>query len=280
MGLPLSGFTAIPNPYMIPFMGYQSWVIGSMFGMAYQGYKRKISAMSNEEFNKIDITQFGFDEMRKMTAMTPQMEQMFAEMRPMLTIMAKELGELFRSIPDYISNVVTGSDSGALKGFGGSPLPQLINPAGINANMELWASQGLITQETLETFRKQATSALEKARIANQEGVGKVLQLSKANRLAQEAREGRSRDAIAQRKLDATEKERLLTIQRERQPIVNVKQKAGRSQIAERNRLIKAIASSARTLSRSTSGGQTKAYTAIQIRDQIKLENLLNRYRF
>ncbi len=118
----LSGFTAIPNPYMIPFMGYQSWVIGSMFGMAYQGYKRKMSAMTNEEFNKLDLTTFGMQEMRKMTQATPQMETMFAEMRPMLDIMAKELNQLIASLPDLFKSVTSGdtnpTSTGGITGAG------------------------------------------------------------------------------------------------------------------------------------------------------------------
>jgi len=273
MGLPLSGFTAIPNPYMIPFMGYQSWVIGSMFGMAYQGYKRKMSAMSNEEFNKLDITQFGFDEMRKMTAMTPQMEQMFAEMRPMLTIMAKELGELFKSIPDYISNVVTGSDSGGLKGFGGSPLPQLINPAGINALMEQWANAGLINKDTLDTFREQATTAIDKARLANQEGVGKVKDLAKANRLAQEARDRRSQALVRQQQIDLQNKI-------SRQGVVTSKRKAGQSQINERNSLIATIAKLARGLTKISNRTERQGVLSGITNMQSKLTILLQRYQF
>ncbi len=106
MPLPISGFTAIPNPYMIPFMGTQTAVIGMMFGITYQGYKRKISAMSNEDFNKLDVIEYAMSEMRKLTQATPQMEQMFAEMRPMVQIMAKELGNLLKELPDIVSSTV------------------------------------------------------------------------------------------------------------------------------------------------------------------------------
>ncbi len=107
MVLPLSGFTAIPNPYMVPFMGLQSYVIGIMFGMGFQGGKRKISAMTNEQFNALDIHRFAFDEMHAILKNIPSVEQMFAEMRPMVEIMAKELGNLIRSLPDLIQTVVT-----------------------------------------------------------------------------------------------------------------------------------------------------------------------------
>ncbi len=142
-------------------MGYQSWVIGSMFGMAYQGYKRKISAMSNEDFNKLDLTQFGFDEMRKMTAMTPQMEQMFAEMRPMLDILAKELGQLLASLPDLVGNVISG---GTGSGAGLSTTPMLVNPQGIASNADIWAALGIISQNQASLIKSQTTSALSDAK--------------------------------------------------------------------------------------------------------------------
>ncbi len=55
MVLPVGGFFPIPLAMMIPFMATQSLVMGEAFGKAFQFGKRKISAMSNEEFNKLDI---------------------------------------------------------------------------------------------------------------------------------------------------------------------------------------------------------------------------------
>ncbi len=47
----------IPLALMIPFMATQSLVMGESFGKAFQFGKRKISAMSNEDFNKLTIEQ-------------------------------------------------------------------------------------------------------------------------------------------------------------------------------------------------------------------------------
>ncbi len=55
MVLPVGGFFPIPLAMMIPFMATQSLVMGEAFGKAFQFGKRKISAMSNDEFNKLDI---------------------------------------------------------------------------------------------------------------------------------------------------------------------------------------------------------------------------------
>jgi len=97
MVLPLSGFTAFPNPYMIPFMGFQSWVIGQMFGMAYQAGKRKVSAFTNEDFNKLNVADLGLDAMHNiLRTWQPQMREMFAEMRPMIAMMIDEIGPLLK----------------------------------------------------------------------------------------------------------------------------------------------------------------------------------------
>ncbi len=78
-----------------------------MFGLAYQSGKRKVSSLTNEEFNNKDMHQFGFDEMHKaLAAGTPAMESMFAEMRPMLNQMMQEIGKL---IKDVSSSVVEGT---------------------------------------------------------------------------------------------------------------------------------------------------------------------------
>ncbi len=107
MVFPLSGFTAFPNPYMIPFMGMQSWVIGIMFGMAYQGGKRMISKMTNEEFNVLDLNKFGFDQMHDILSKVPQMQEMFAEMRPMVEIMMEELTPLLKTMAESVPEVVS-----------------------------------------------------------------------------------------------------------------------------------------------------------------------------
>ncbi len=50
--LPIGFFMPLPLPIMIPFMMWQSAAIAAGFGTYFQFAKRKVSAMSNEEFNK------------------------------------------------------------------------------------------------------------------------------------------------------------------------------------------------------------------------------------
>ncbi len=92
---------------MVPFMGLQSWVIGQMFGMGFQAGKRQISAMTNLEFNGLDKSKYAFDEMHKVLKDTPKMEQMFAEMRPLVDIMAQEFRKLLESIPQTVGDFIS-----------------------------------------------------------------------------------------------------------------------------------------------------------------------------
>jgi hypothetical protein len=50
---PFGGFAPFPNSIMIPFMGYQSAVLGFQFGVEYEFGKRIVKSMSNETFNHI-----------------------------------------------------------------------------------------------------------------------------------------------------------------------------------------------------------------------------------
>ncbi len=52
--LPVGFFMPLPLPIMIPFMMWQSAAIAAGFGTYFQFAKRRVSAMSNEEFNKSD----------------------------------------------------------------------------------------------------------------------------------------------------------------------------------------------------------------------------------
>lgn len=78
MPLPLGFFAPLPNPVMIPFMGIQSAIMAKMFGEYFQYGKRKIQAMSNEEFNRLDATQLSLrnraDVQDIVTALSPTLQ--------------------------------------------------------------------------------------------------------------------------------------------------------------------------------------------------------------
>ncbi len=107
----LSGFMPIPLAMMIPFMGAQSLVLGKQFGEGFQYGKRKISAMSNEEFNAITpakLAQNNADELREMI---PSMQQSITDMRGFQSFIVKELIETIKQLPSDVFQGVTGTDS-------------------------------------------------------------------------------------------------------------------------------------------------------------------------
>ncbi len=103
MVLPIGGFLPIPLALMIPFMFMQSVMMGYGFGTGFQYSKRKISAMSNEEFNATTIA----NETQKMFAsyklIIPDLEQSIRDSKDlqktvlteMINIPANLLKDLF-----------------------------------------------------------------------------------------------------------------------------------------------------------------------------------------
>ncbi len=75
MALPIGGFMPIPLALMIPFMATQSLVMGEAFGTAFQYGKRRISAMSNEDFNKLSIEQVASQMFKSYENIIPELKQ-------------------------------------------------------------------------------------------------------------------------------------------------------------------------------------------------------------
>ncbi len=65
----------IPLAMMIPFMATQSLVMGEAFGKAFQFGKRKMSAMSNEEFNKLTIEQVASEMFQSYKNIQPELSE-------------------------------------------------------------------------------------------------------------------------------------------------------------------------------------------------------------
>ncbi len=100
MVLPISGFLPVPLPMMIPFMGAQSLVIGKMFGEGFQYGKRKISAMPNEEFNKLTFEDMMSNARVEMQNSIPTMQAALQDMKPMVQTVVHEF-------TNYLSLVIS-----------------------------------------------------------------------------------------------------------------------------------------------------------------------------
>ncbi len=111
MVLPISGFLPVPLPMMIPFMGAQSLVIGKMFGEGFQYGKRKISAMPNEEFNKLTFESLMSNARDEMQASIPTMQQAMQDMKPMVETVVHEftnyLSLVIEKAPQQLGQIKT-----------------------------------------------------------------------------------------------------------------------------------------------------------------------------
>jgi len=106
--LPVSGFLPVPLPMMIPFMGAQSLVIGKMFGEGFQYGKRKISAMPNEEFNKLTFEDMMSNARAELKASLPTINASLQDMQPMVEVVVRE----FFQYISIVTKAVTGTGEG------------------------------------------------------------------------------------------------------------------------------------------------------------------------
>ncbi len=125
MSLPIGFFAPLPLPMMIPFMGMQSAVMAEQFGTLFQYGKRRISAMSNEEFNALtpEILQIRMTE--QLQKMIPEMEKQIQAMSPLVSVIIREFANYIK----LAITTVTSSQSG-FTSTSGSILPSQPSPTG------------------------------------------------------------------------------------------------------------------------------------------------------
>lgn len=84
-------FAPLPIALMIPFMAYQSLAMGEAFGLGFQHGKRRISAMSNENFNKMSFIQMQDKLNADISAGIPSMTRQMDKFATLQTTVIKEL---------------------------------------------------------------------------------------------------------------------------------------------------------------------------------------------
>ncbi len=81
-------------------MGIQSGVMAQQFGMNFQFGKRKISAMSNEEFNKLTPAQLQADMNEQIKLLIPTFGEALREMRPFQRMIFEEMLAVMKTAID------------------------------------------------------------------------------------------------------------------------------------------------------------------------------------
>ncbi len=134
-------FAPLPLALMMPFMAGQSMLMGDAFGKAYQYGKRKISAMSNEEFNALTPEMLGKSIVTDYNAIIPSLEEAVQSSTEFQRIIIQELGNILKSIPADV-----------LKFFG---LENLIDQAETDETGRIVVSLATVKNWTIE-FLKSA----------------------------------------------------------------------------------------------------------------------------
>ncbi len=106
-------FAPLPLAMMMPFMAGQSMMMGDAFGKSYQYGKRKISAMSNEDFNKLTTRDLANDIQADFNAIIPPLSEAVRQSSQFQSLIIQEMGKIIKSLPSEITQffgVEGGSD--------------------------------------------------------------------------------------------------------------------------------------------------------------------------
>jgi len=112
MSSPLSGFTAVPNPQMLAFMPIQSYLMMYFAGAGWQIGKRKISAIPNDEFNKMSANDLLKGFTADLRGSIPTLERSLQDITPLIVTLVEQYGdfalELIKATPPQVERVGKG----------------------------------------------------------------------------------------------------------------------------------------------------------------------------
>ncbi len=259
-------------------MPIQSYLMMYFAGAGWQIGKRKISAIPNEEFNKMSANDLlkGFTADLRETI--PTMESSLQDVTPLIKVLIEQYGDFVRqalaAAPQAIANIFGGgvSDTGGREVIQRTPTAGL--PKGTQAGFLGFAEQQLFQQYILDQQKRAGSTQnirdrstvlnpLQRAAIRKQEEFEKAQILAR-----QKSVPGR------------------IAFTKTKQPVPQVrvgtfKKTAGQSQKIHRLKLIRNIAANTKLLKE---GGRPQSQLIVfakRIRnDQQALVNLLARYRF
>ncbi len=106
-------FAPLPLAMMIPFMAGQSLIMGESFGKGFQFGKRKISSMSNEQFNAMDAKQLGTELLTDYQQIIPSLEQ---AVRASSDFQQMVIQELIKIIPNFVDQLLSGGNAPGSEG--------------------------------------------------------------------------------------------------------------------------------------------------------------------
>ncbi len=106
-------FAPFPLALMIPFMAGQSLAMGEAFGKGFQYGKRKISSMSNEEFNALNFQQLSESIATDYKVMIPSMKESLKASDELQRAVFDALGKIILTLPDAVAGMFSDSTNRA-----------------------------------------------------------------------------------------------------------------------------------------------------------------------
>ncbi len=264
-------FAPFPLALMIPFMAGQSLAMGEAFGKGFQYGKRKISSMSNEEFNKLDFRELSESLATDYRTMIPSLTQSIKASDQLQKAVFEAFGDILGTIPAVIKDFMSSS-----------PTSTSTSASELGKLTEARYTPSRDREGDLE----KTNAALAAARKALEDAYayGSAIPNKPSQK---EINEKLQRDLRIQINKEAD---------RQTKPSIRVidtptGRKAGQSQIIERNRLYKLIAQKNKELQlaiRVNAAGGAKSNNKLIIiargnemkNAQLLLTSLLKRYRF
>ncbi len=264
-------------------MAGQSLAMGEAFGKGFQYGKRKISSMSNEEFNALNFQQLSESIATDYKTMIPSLKKSIEASDELQRAVFKALGDLLLDIPESIKSFFQDAASTTTSQTSLTSASQLgeiynVRSGGrdVNVNQEaIDAAQKIIDQAVLD-----AKALLSPFNAGSQQ--------DKVNREAQRkqaALEAAARARTANEAKFKTE-EKKFTKALSRSAVITSRRKAGANQIYERNLMIQKISRLGKDMAAGLRAGHKSSSSFIaskqtEIRGlQVQLTNLLKRYSF
>ncbi len=278
MSSPISGFTAIPNPQMLAFMPIQSYLMMYFAGSAWQFGKRKISAMSNEQFNALDMKTLLEQHTIELKNVIPTLEKSLNDVTPLIAVLIEQYGDFIKAaiaaIPQALQNIVGGGgEFSNVPTSSGSGL----GPAQTASFLHYFKELADATKVNIPKTGGAGPSTIPGMTVAQAQTQAKVKQEQFD---AAQLKKAQAAVLLARSLAEAGYKPPTGPIA----PFQGNKPKAGQSQILERNRLVAEIAAKAAWLkvNPQATAGRTKVQQVASRMAEFQqlLVNLLDRYRF
>ncbi len=294
-------FMPLPLAVMIPFMAGQSFAMGEAFGKGFQYGKRRISAMTNEQFNAMSAKDHFEETTADISAMIPSMKSQMNNFSTLQTDIIKTLieqlkdagitiGEAIRATGEEIftqgptgGTEVAQSSLDQLRSIVGLPpiYAKLVSPVGIAALFSFWnrAGKSKLLKATLNPvnwvfgelkriFKQSPPSNIVTQVIGNAPiFIGPLFQNQDISIF--------DKDTRLQEELANIPKTPPPTV-----PIIQNKRKAGQSQILEMKKLQREIQEAQRAFGSESSQARRKILRATIARVYQLMQNLRARYIF